>query len=189
MGDLIGYSRVSTADQDHALQTDALTKAGCTKIFSDTASGKLDRRPKLDKALEYLRPGDTLVVWRLDRLGRSVKHLIETVTELGKRGIGFRSITEGFDTTTPGGKLIFHVLGSLAEFERDVISERTRAGLDAARARGRKGGRRPVITADKLATARTLVDGKQHTMQQIADIVGVSRATLYRALDKLADAA
>jgi len=188
VGDLIGYSRVSTADQDHALQTDALTKAGCAKTFSDTASGALDRRPQLDKALDYLRPGDTLVVWRLDRLGRSVKHLIETVTGLDKRGIGFRSITEGFDTTTPGGKLIFHVLGALAEFERDIIRERTRAGLEAARARGRKGGRRPVLTDNKLAVAKRMYgekgdDGKRrYTVQEIADTVGCSRATLYRAL-------
>lgn len=185
MGDLIGYSRVSTNDQDHALQTDALTKAGCVKVFSDTASGTLDRRPQLDKALEYLRPGDTLVVWKLDRLGRSVKHLITTVTELGKRGVGFRSITEGFDTTTPGGKLLFHVLAGIAQFERDIISERTHAGLAAARARGQKGGRRPVMTPVKLAKAREMYDSKQHTMAEIAETVSVSRATLYRALGKV----
>lgn len=188
MGDLIGYSRVSTEDQDHALQTDALEKAGCSKVWSDTASGALDRRPQLDKALDYLRAGDTLVVWRLDRLGRSLPHLIATVTALEARGVGFRSLTEGFDTTTPGGRLLFHVLGALAEFERNIIRERTRAGLEAARARGRKGGRRPKVTAAKLATARKMYaetgpDGKRlHTVAEIAGVIGVSRATVYRAL-------
>jgi DNA invertase Pin-like site-specific DNA recombinase len=187
VGDLIGYSRVSTDDQDHALQTDALEKAGCIKVFSDTASGALDRRPHLDKALDYLRAGDTLVVWRLDRLGRSLPHLIATVTALEKRGIGFRSLTEGFDTTTPGGKLLFHVLGALAEFERNIIRERTRAGLEAARARGRKGGRRPKVTDAKLAMAKEMYsktgpDGKRvHTVAEIAEVIGVSRATVYRA--------
>jgi DNA invertase Pin-like site-specific DNA recombinase len=182
MTSLIGYARVSTADQDPALQHDALSRVGCSKVFTDKASGALDRRPALDKLLDYMREGDTLVVWKLDRLGRSLSHLINTVTALEQRGIGFRSLTEGFDTTTPGGKLIFHVLGGLAEFERNIIRERTRAGLAAARARGRKGGRRPKITQVSLAQARRMVDEKQLTMQQIADILKVSRATLYRAL-------
>lgn len=162
MGDLIGYARVSTADQDDALQTDALAAAGCTRVFSDTASGALDRRPQLDRCLDHLRIGDTLVVWRLDRLGRSVRHLTDTVTMLADRGVGFRSLTEGFDTTTPGGKLIFHVFAGLAEFEREIIRERTTAGLTSARARGRVGGRRPKMTADKLATARQLYDQDAH---------------------------
>ena len=178
----IGYARVSTADQDHALQRDALNAAGCSRVFTETASGALRDRPELGKVLDYLRPGDTLVVWKLDRLGRSISHLIEIVTALGDRGIGFRSLTEGFDTTTPGGKLIFHVLASLAEFEREIIRERTNAGLAAARAEGRKGGRPPALTGAKLEHARALRDAGQHTTTAIAEIVGVSRATLYRAL-------
>src|SRR5512146_3189384 len=138
---LVGYARVSTADQTPALQRDALSAAGCGRLFTDTASGAKAERPGLDEALEFLRPGDTLVVWRLDRLGRSLRHLIETVSLLEQRGIGFRSLQESIDTTTSGGKLVFHVFGALAEFERDLIRERTSAGLLAARARGRKGGR------------------------------------------------
>jgi DNA invertase Pin-like site-specific DNA recombinase len=185
MGDtnLVGYARVSTTDQNPDLQQDALTAAGCARVFTDTASGALDKRPHLDALLDYLRPGDVLVVWRLDRLGRSVRHLTETVNTLAERGVGFRSLTEGIDTTTPAGKLVFHIFAALAEFEREIIRERTNAGLDAARARGRKGGRRPKMTPGKLDTARQLYDSKQHTMEQIAEIVGVSRATLYRHLE------
>lgn len=182
MTGLIGYARISTVDQDLALQLDALGTAGCIRVFKDTASGKLDRRPQLDACLDFLREGDTLVVWKLDRLGRSIRHLIDTVTALEERGIGFKSLTEGFDTTTPGGKLIFHVLGALAEFERNLIVERTKAGLAAARARGRKGGRPRVLTPDKIATARKLVDAREMTMAQIAAVVGCSTATLYREL-------
>jgi len=149
----------------------------------EKASGSLDSRPELARCLDHLRPGDTLVVWRLDRLGRSVRHLTETVNTLAERGVGFRSLTEGIDTTTPAGKLVFHIFAALAEFEREIIRERTNAGLDAARARGRKGGRRPKMTPGKLDTARQLYDSKQHTMEQIAEIVGVSRATLYRHLE------
>ena len=185
MGDtnLVGYARVSTTDQNPDLQQDALTAAGCARVFTDTASGALDKRPHLDALLDYLRPGDVLVVWRLDRLGRSVRHLTETVNTLAERGVGFRSLTEGIDTTTPAGKLVFHIFAALAEFEREIIRERTNAGLDAARARGRKGGRRPKMTPGKLDTARQLYDSKQHTMEQIAEIVGVSRARLYRHLE------
>jgi DNA invertase Pin-like site-specific DNA recombinase len=129
---LIGYARVSTADQTLALQKDALEKLGCSKIFTDTASGAKAERTELNEALEYVREGDTLVVWRLDRLGRSLKHLIETITELNNRKIGFKSIQENIDTTTSGGKLIFHIFGALAEFERDIIRERTQAGLTAS---------------------------------------------------------
>jgi len=182
MGDLIGYARVSTTDQDHALQADALTAAGCSRVFTEKASGALDSRPELARCLDHLRAGDTLVVWRLDRLGRSVRHLTDTVTALAERGVGFRSLTEGFDTTTPGGKLIFHVFAGLAEFEREIIRERTTAGLAAARARGRHGGRKPKMTPGKLATARQLYDGREHTVAQIAGIIGVSRATVHRAL-------
>jgi DNA invertase Pin-like site-specific DNA recombinase len=138
---LIGYARVSTQDQTLNLQKDALEKIGCNKIFTDTASGAKAERIGLEEALEYVREGDTLVVWRLDRLGRSLKHLIETITELNNRKIGFKSIQENIDTTTSGGKLVFHIFGALAEFERDIIRERTQAGLTAARARGRLGGR------------------------------------------------
>ncbi len=138
---LIGYARVSTQDQTLDLQKDALEKIGCSKIFTDTASGATTERKGLEEALSYVREGDTLVVWRLDRLGRSLQHLIETITKLNNRKIGFKSITENIDTTTSGGKLIFHIFGALAEFERDIIRERTLAGLQAARARGRLGGK------------------------------------------------
>src|SRR5438067_11357133 len=137
----VGYARVSTHDQTLNLQQDALEKIGCTKIFTDIISGAKAERKGLQEAIDYVREGDTLVVWRLDRLGRSLKHLIDTITTLNNRKIGFKSITENIDTTTSGGKLIFHIFGALAEFERDVIKERTKAGLQAARARGRLGGR------------------------------------------------
>src|SRR5215211_7740862 len=178
----IGYARVSTQEQTLALQQDALTQAGCEKVFTDTVSGSQDERPGLSDALSHLRSGDTLVVWRLDRLGRSLRNLIETVTELSQREIGFRSLTEQIDTTTPGGKLVFHVFGALAEFERDLIRERTQAGLSAARARGRKGGRPPVMTPAKAAVARQLYDSRQHTVAAIARTLGVSRASVYRHL-------
>src|SRR3712207_6386249 len=138
---LIGYARISTLDQSLALQQDALRAAGCERIFTATASGARTDRPGLADALEHLRTGDTLVVWRLDRLGRSLEHLMETIRELHEQGIHFKSLQEQLDTATSGGKLVFHVFGALAEFERDLIRERTRAGLEAARARGRRGGR------------------------------------------------
>src|SRR2546421_4899615 len=147
---LVGYARVSTQDQTLNLQKDALEKIGCTKIFTDTASGTQTERKGLEEAIDFLRAGDSLVVWRLDRLGRSLRHLIEVITALEKRGIGFKSLTESIDTTTSGGKLIFHIFGALAEFERNLIRERTMAGLAAARARGHKGGRRRVMDAKKL---------------------------------------
>src|ERR671919_475121 len=143
---LIGYARVSTHEQTLNLQQDALTTAGCTKIFTDTASGAKTERKGLEEALIYVRRGDTLVVWRLDRLGRSLPHLITTMTDLEERGIGFKSLTENIDTTTSGGKLIFHIFGALAEFERNLIRERTQAGLNAARARGETGGRPKALT-------------------------------------------
>src|SRR5215471_21056439 len=138
---LIGYARVSTQDQTLDLQTDALRQVSCEKIFTDTTSGAKSERPGLQNAMDHLRAGDTLVVWRLDRLGRTLKHLIATVTDLSEKGIGFKSLQEHMDTTTSGGKLIFHIFGALAEFEREVLKERTYAGLQAARARGRLGGR------------------------------------------------
>ncbi len=180
----VGYARVSTGEQTLALQLDALAKAGCGRVFEETASGAKADRVVLADVLGYLRAGDTLVVWRLDRLGRSLGHLIATVAELAERGVGFRSLTERIDTTTPGGKLVFHVFGALAEFERDLVRERTQAGLAAARARGRTGGR-PKKLADpkQLALALALYDGGQTDVTTICRTLGVSRATLYRALD------
>ena len=149
----VGYARVSTIDQDPALQYDAFILAGCAKIFEDRASGAKTDRAGLLAALGYVRNGDVLVVWKLDRLGRSLPHLIETVTVLEKRGVGFRFITRAIDTTTPGGKLVFHLFGALGQFERYLIQERTRAGLAAAAARGRKDGRKPAVTGEKLERA------------------------------------
>jgi DNA invertase Pin-like site-specific DNA recombinase len=177
---LIGYARVSTTDQTLDLQKDALEKAGCSKIFTDTASGAKAERIGLDEALNYVRSGDTLVVWKLDRLGRSLPHLIETITGLNNRGIGFKSITEAIDTTTSGGKLIFHIFGALAEFERDIIRERTQAGLNAARSRGRKGGRPKSLTPKKTQMAEALYKDKNNTIDEICKTLNVSRATLYR---------
>ncbi len=182
---LIGYARVSTGEQTLDLQLDALAKAGCGKLFTETASGAKADRPVLEEVLGYVRSGDTLVVWRLDRLGRSLQHLIETVTALRERGIGFKSLTEQIDTTTPGGKLIFHVFGALAEFERDLIRERTNAGLAAARARGRTGGRPKKLADPKtLALAQALYDGGTTDVATICQTLGISRATLYRYLDR-----
>ncbi len=179
----IGYARVSTGEQTLDLQLDALKAAGCGKVFEETASGAKADRPVLAEALTYIRDGDTLVVWRLDRLGRSLGHLIETVAELAERGIGFKSLTEQIDTTTPGGKLVFHVFGALAEFERDLIAERTQAGLRAARARGRVGGRPKALdTPAKVAMARALHADKRHSIADICTTLGISRATLYRYL-------
>ena len=158
---LVGYARVSTVEQTLALQEDALRAAGCERRFTDTLSGAKAERPGLAQALAFLRPGDVLVVWRLDRLGRSLKALIETLNGLEGRGIGFKSLTEQLDTTTSGGKLIFHVFGALAEFERDLIRERTQAGLAAARARGRQGGRpKKLGTAARVAMAQALYNDR-----------------------------
>ncbi|MDQ2785559.1 MAG: recombinase family protein [Chloroflexota bacterium] len=184
MTNTVGYARVSTFEQILDLQRDALTAAKCDRIFTDTMSGSRSDRPGLDQALDYLRDGDVLVVWRLDRLGRSLKYLIEVITRLHERGIGFRSLTEQIDTTTSGGKLIFHVFGALAEFERDIIRERTQAGLASARARGRMGGRpKKIGTPAKVAMAKALYADKLHSVAEICKSVGVSRATLYRYLD------
>lgn len=184
MGDLIGYSRVSTLDQDPALQLDALKAAGCKRIFTDKASGSLTSRPQLDRMLDHLRAGDTVVVWRLDRLGRSLRHLMEVVRDFDSREVGFRSLTEAIDTTTPGGKLVFHIFGALAEFERELIRERTRAGLAAAVARGRKGGRPTVMTAERLELARRLrSEGK--SLKQIAGVLRVGASTVREHLVKV----
>jgi DNA invertase Pin-like site-specific DNA recombinase len=181
----IGYARVSTTDQDLALQLDALAKAGCTRVFEDKASGAKADRPGLAAALGFVREGDILTVWKLDRLGRSLPHLIETVNALETRGVSFRSLTEAIDTTTPGGRLVFHIFGALGQFERDLIRERTRAGLDAAAARGRQGGRKPVVTEEKLRRAQTLlVQGL--TVREVAARIKVGKTALYAALAQAA---
>ena len=178
---LIGYARVSTGDQKLALQHDALNAARCERIFDDHASGAKTDRPGLAEALAYLRAA-TLVVWKLDRLGRSMSHLIEKVGELAARGVGFRSLTEQIDTTTSGGMLVFNIFGSLAQFERDLIRERTNAGLKAARERGSLGGRRPVITPDKLRKARDHIAAGL-TVREAATRLKVGKTALYKALE------
>ena len=175
----VGYARVSTHEQNLSLQKDALKQAGCGKIFNDQISGAKAKRPGLQEAKAYVRQGDTLVVWRLDRLGRSLKHLIETVTALEERGVGFQSLQESIDTTTSGGRLVFHIFGALAEFERNLIQERTRAGLAAARARGRQGGRPKALDAKKQALLYKLYDEQQHTIKEICGVLDISRSTLY----------
>ncbi|ABS06165.1 recombinase family protein [Kineococcus radiotolerans] len=182
-GRLIGYARVSTGDQDAALQQDALVAAGCAQVLTDMASGALTSRPQLEVALQGMGPGDTLVVWRLDRLGRSLRHLLEVVDGLAARGVGFRSLTESIDTTTATGRLVLHLFGALAEFERDLVRERTEAGLAAARSRGRRGGRPTVMTPAKIAAARAMLAGEAHSVRETAEALGVSRATLYRSLN------
>ena len=178
---LIGYARVSTLDQTLNLQIDALEKMGCIKIFNDVASGSKADRKGLEEALAYVREGDTLVVWRLDRLGRSLQHLIETIAKLNNKNIGFKSITENIDTTTSGGKLVFHIFGALAEFEREIIRERTKAGLQAARARGRFGGRPKALgDAKKVAIAQALYNDKNNFVDDICKTLQISRSTLYR---------
>src|SRR4051812_31806499 len=164
---LVGYARVSTSDQTLNLQHDALTAAGCTRIFTDTASGAQAERKGLTDVLSYVRAGDTLVVWKLDRLGRSLKDLITRITDLHTRGVGFKSLTENIDTTTSGGKLIFHIFGALAEFERDIIQERTTAGLEAARTRGKRGGRPWALSPNKIKLARTLYADKNNSISDI----------------------
>jgi DNA invertase Pin-like site-specific DNA recombinase len=178
---LIGYARVSTQEQTLNLQQDALKKAECSKIFTDVISGAKAERKGLDEALHYVRKGDTLVVWRLDRLSRSLPHLITTMTDLEERGIGFKSLTENIDTTTSGGKLIFHIFGALAEFERNLIRERTQAGLTAARARGKKGGRPKAITVQKRSIAQELYDNGR-PVPEILQTLKISRASFYRAI-------
>jgi DNA invertase Pin-like site-specific DNA recombinase len=183
---LIGYARVSTTEQHLHLQQDALTAAGCLKIFTDTISGIKSERKGLAEALDYIRGGDTLVVWRLDRLGRSLKDLIERITDLHSRNIGFKSLTENIDTTTSGGKLIFHIFGALAEFERDIITERTNAGLTAARARGRQGGRPKSALSDqkKLQLARQMYENKSTRVGDICKALGIPRSTFYKYVRK-----
>lgn len=177
----VGYARVSTTDQNPALQLDALRKAGCRRVFTDEASGATAIRPQLEKALAALKPGDVLTVWKLDRLGRSLSHLIQLTNDLAARGIGFRSLSEAVDTTSAQGKLLLHLLGALAEFERSLITERTRAGLAAAKRRGVRVGRKPKLTGRRLDQARKMVACGQ-PVAEVAEFAQVSRATLYRAL-------
>ena len=175
----IGYARVSTRDQNLDLQIEALKNAGCARIFDDALSGAKRERPGLERALEHLRAGDTLVVWKLDRLGRSVKDLVEMVGELEARGVHFQSTTDAIETATPAGRFFFHVMASLAQMERELLVERTRAGLEVARAQGRVGGRKPVMSASKLAAARQLLAGGV-APREVASNLGISLATLYR---------
>jgi DNA invertase Pin-like site-specific DNA recombinase len=180
----IGYARISTADREPELQTRALQAAGCERFFSDTASGADSDRTGLVEALAFVRSGDTLVVWKLDRMGRSLKHLIETVNALHGRGVGFISLQESIDTTTSGGNVIFHVFGALAEFERELMRERTQAGLRAARARGRQGGRPPKLDPQQVEFARTLMDNPETRVEDVCRTLRISRSTLYRHLDE-----
>ena len=186
---IIGYARVSTTDQTPDLQIDALKSAGAQRIFIETASGAKTDRPQLTAALDYLRPGDSLAVWKLDRLARSIRQLIDTIDALVRIGCGFCSLTEAIDTTSPTGKLVFHIFGALTEFERSIIRERTIAGLTAARARGRRGGRPPAMTERDVLAARALIRDGSLTIKQIADRLGVSDATLYKYIPHPREAA
>lgn len=179
---LLGYARVSTDDQTTRLQLDALEAAGCERTFSEHASGSSAERPVLANVLSLTKNGDTLVVWRLDRLGRSTPHLIEIVQKLESAGVALKSLTEGIDTTTPDGRFVFHLFGALAQFERELIRERTAAGLAAARARGRKGGRPPKLSAEKLRVAQRLLKDPESTVSEVARTLGVHRSTLHKAL-------
>jgi len=176
---LIGYARVSTTDQNLTLQKDALQKVECERIYEDEMTGTKENRPGLNTALEVLREGDTLIVWKLDRLGRSVKSLIKFVSDLNAKNIHFKSLTESIDTSTPSGRFFFHVMASLAQMERELIVERTKAGLDAARKLGRVGGRKRVMTESKLASAKKLLNSGVPA-KEVAKDLGVSLATLYR---------
>lgn len=177
---LIGYARVSTDDQNLDLQHDELKKAGCGKIFDDKITGSKIDRPGIDAAIDYARDGDVIVVWRLDRLSRSLKDLIQVVSDLESKGIGLKSIHESIDTTSSSGKLIFHIFGALAEFERNLIRERTHAGLKAARARGKMGGRPKKLTPEKAKLVQDLYNDRTRSIKQICDLVGISKPTLYK---------
>lgn len=176
----IGYARVSKQEQDLGLQLDALTKEGCEKIFQEKASGAQRDRPELKAALDYMREGDTLVVWKIDRLARSMKQLIETIESFQDRGIGFKSLQDPIDTSSPSGKLVFHIFAALAEFERGVIRERTTAGLMAARERGRVGGRPPALSAKDLQVAKAMLKNSDITVAAVARRLNVAASTLYR---------
>jgi len=186
----IGYGRVSTRDQNPDAQEDALKGAGCDPVFVDKASGKLASRPELDKALIAAREGDEFVITKLDRLGRSLKNLIELSEQLDKKGVNLVVLSQGIDTSTPAGRMFFHILGAIAEFERSLIVERTRDGLEAARARGRVGGRKQALKPRQVKLAQEMYDelgddGKRkHTVQDIANELGVARTTIYRYLER-----
>lgn len=184
---LIGYARVSTLEQKLDLQSDALNAAGCDEIWSDIASGARDKRPGLDQTLARLQSGDTLIVWKLDRLGRSLAHLVTTVNELAARGVEFRSVQEKIDTSTAGGKLVFHVFAAMAEFERELIRERTNAGLTAARARGRKGGAKPKLDAEQIGIARRLTKDR-YAVNSICSVLNISRRSYFRYMAKAGEA-
>ena len=180
----VGYARVSTLDQNLDLQTDALKKEGCKEIFEDHASGAKADRDGLRKALEFMREGDTLVVWKLDRLGRSLKHLIDVINRLNDNKMYFKSVQESIDTASSGGKLIFHVFGALAEFERDMIRERTLAGIEAAKLRGKIGGRPKKMDKKKISLTRTMHNDPSNSIGDICEILNISKSTLYRYLQK-----
>ena len=185
----IGYARVSTDDQKLELQRDALRSAGCDKIFDEKNYGAGPRLIARDELLRFARAGDAVVVWRLDRLGRSLRDLIDVVTGLAARGVGLRSLREAIDTTSPAGRLTFHIFGALAEFEAELVRERTCAGLAAARRRGARLGRPPSLTPEQLEMARTLLDNPDLSARQVAHQLGVHRATLYRSLERARRAA
>ena len=182
MHEVVGYARISKDDQNLSLQQDALEKAGCTKFFTDTISGAKSNRLGLNELLNYCREGDLVAVWRLDRLGRSLKDLIDIVGKLENKGIALKSLNESIDTSSSSGKLIFHIFGALAEFERNLIRERTNAGLESARARGRKGGRPAKLDSKKAEIAKGLYHSKEHSINEICNLVGVSKPTLYKYL-------
>jgi DNA invertase Pin-like site-specific DNA recombinase len=179
---LLGYARVSTDQQDHGLQLDALRAAGCERVFVETASGTRTDRPELAKLMEMARQGDVLTIWRLDRLGRSLRHLTEIADDLQRRDIGLKSLTENIDTTTPTGRFMFSILGALAAMEREVLIQRTKAGLDAAAARGRRGGRPAALDEAKVRAARAMLSGGTMTASEVAQQLGCSPSTLYRHL-------
>ena len=177
---MVGYARVSTRDQSPALQLDALREAGCERTFMEKASGAQRDRPELAAALDYIRAGDTLVVWKLDRLARSVRQLVETAEDLQQRGIGLKVLTQQIDTTTPGGRLVFHVFAAMAEFERELTLERTHAGLVAAKALGRRGGRKPAMGPSEVKRAKAMLTDPTITVEEVARQMGVQPSTLYR---------
>ena len=181
---IIGYARVSTQDQNPQLQLDALASAGCEQVFHETATGTFRERPELTACLRTLRKGDAMVVWKMDRLARSLKDLVEIIHQLNQRGVGFRSLTESIDTISSGGRLVFHIFGALAEFEHSLIHERTMAGLAAARARGRKGGRKPALSPADVRKAAAMLADPDITKAEIAKHFGVSRVTLNAALNR-----
>lgn len=181
----VGYARISTDDQSLTPQLEALTEAGCEEIFQDVASGVKTTRPQLQELLKYVRKGDTIVVWKLDRLGRSLKHLIQTLQLLDDKGVEFKSLTEGMDTNTPGGRLLFNIFGAIAEFEKGLIKERTEAGLKAARARGRKGGRPKKMDPQMVEMARSLHKNANTPVAEICRALKISKSTLYRCLSEI----